>query len=87
MMQNKWASILNPLLGSPSIQTSILNNVILINGVNTINHLLGRNLVGWRIVRKRTSADIYDQQDTNSMPNLTLILVSDAPCSVDIEVF
>lgn len=87
LIQTQWASMLNPLLINPSLQTQIIKNVSLAIGSNTINHLLGRKLQGWRIVRKRSSADIYDDQDSNPRPALTLILVSDAIVAVDIEVF
>ena len=87
MMQNRWASILNPVLSNPSIDSSILKNVSLNTGANNINHLLGRKLQGWKIVRQRAAANIYDMQDDNQMPDLTLILVSSAPVVVDLEVF
>lgn len=87
LMQSNWASQLNPILANPTNNSSILKNIQLIVGTNTINHLLGKNLTGWNIVRKRGPAEIYDNQDTNQMPNLTLTLISDASVSVDIEVF
>ena len=86
-MQTNWAQQLNPLTTNPSLKCSILQNVLLNNGSNTINHLLGRKLQGWRIVRQRALASIYDTQDTNIQPALTLILVSNAAVSCDIEVF
>lgn len=86
-LQTKWQAILNPLLGNPSIQSIILNNVQLSTGSNSINHKLGRKLVGWRIVRLRASVTLYDQQDDNQMPQLTLILVSSGDVIADIEVF
>ena len=87
MMQTKWKSILDVLLSNPSLQNLILQNISLINGSNVINHRLGRKLLGWRIIRLRASANIYDTQDSNSTPALTLQLTSDADVSVDLEVF
>lgn len=87
MADNRWASILNPIVANPANNSIILKNVQLAIGTNTINHKLGRNLQGWFIVRKRGSADIYDTQDSNQMPNLTLTLVSDAIVTVDLAVF
>lgn len=86
-LQSQWSSQLNPMLANPSLQSSILKNVQLITGSNTVNHLLGRKLVGWRIVRKRGPGSIYDTQDANQAPNLTLLLTTDTDISVDIEVF
>lgn len=87
MMQNTWATQLNPLLANPSLQTLILENISLVTGSNVINHKLGRKLQGWRIVRQRSAASVYDNQDTNQSPQLTLVLVSSANVSVNLEVF
>lgn len=87
MMQSRWSSALNPVLANPATSGIILKNIMLINGSNTINHLLGRKLQGWRLVRQRAAASIYDQQDSNLKQELTLILVSNANISCDIEVF
>lgn len=86
LQQNKWAGILNPLIANPANNSLILKNVTLQVGPNNIPHLLGRKLQGWTIVRKRGPADIYDQQDSNQTPALTLILVSDTAVTLDIEV-
>lgn len=87
LMQNKWAAILNPIISNPVTSNLVLKNISLSTGTNNIPHLLGRPLQGWVIVRKRASADIYDIQDNNQTPNLTLKLVSDGSTSVDILVY
>ena len=87
LMQNKWASIINPFMSNPSLQSIILPDVALKSGTTVVNHRLGRNLLGWRIVRQRSAASIYDVQDQNQTPSLTLNLVSSAPVSIDLEVF
>lgn len=84
---NKWASILNPIVNNPANNSLILKNQALVIGSNVINHKLGRKLQGWKLVRVRAAANIYDNQDFNQMPQLTLYLVSDADVVVDIEVF
>lgn len=87
MLQNRWAAILNPIINNPANTSSVLKDVKLVTGPNTINHLLSRKLQGWSIVRINAAATIYDAQDTNSNASQTLILVSSAPCTVSIEVF
>ncbi len=86
-MQTKWAAIINPVTTNPSNQRSILKNVKLITGTNVINHGLGQKLQGWNPVRIRSAATFYDQQDSNQMPELTLVLVSSADVTIDLEVF
>ncbi len=87
MLQTKWSSQINPVINSPTNNGSILQNVTLSTGANIINHLLGRKLQGWQIIRQRASASIYDTQDTNQMPTLTLLLTSSATVVVDLYVF
>lgn len=83
-IQTKWMSELNPLLAKPLSDANILNKVTLINGVNVINHLLGRTMQGWFFSDIDASAEIYRSQPFN---NKTLTLTSNAACTVNIVVF
>ena len=87
LLQDSWATTLDPMLTNPSLKSIILKGIPLITGANVVNTTLGRNLQGWRIVRLRASATIYDTQDSNPTPHLTLTLVSSAPAVVDLEIF
>jgi hypothetical protein len=87
MLQTRWISIIDPVLRRPQNQSLILKDVSLINGTNTIRTNLDQKLQGWKIVRQRAAASIYDAQDGNPNPATSLILVSNANVVVDIEVF
>jgi hypothetical protein len=87
MMQNQWAAQINPILANPSNNSLILKDISLVTGSNTINHKLGRKLQGWKIVRQRAAASLYDTQDSNQLADRTLVLVSSANVVVDLEVF
>lgn len=87
LLQTRWKAIIDPVIAIPSNQGSLLANVPLVNGSNTINHLLGRKLVGWSICRQNALASIYDAQDVNQHPELTLVLISNATVIVTLEVF
>jgi|SRR5665213_712799 len=101
LAQTQWPQQLDPLLSNPSNNASILTNVPLISATpNQVNHKLGRKLQGWRIIRNRqflvtgtpTGYQIYDTQDTNPTPQLTLILTCTQgtqanPVLIDLEVF
>lgn len=86
-LQNKWASILNPTINSSIVNGSLLTGVSLDIGTNIINHKLGRKLQGWILVGVNAPAQIYDNQDTNQMSNLTLSLTSDAITTIALWVF
>lgn len=87
LLQTDWISKINPLLANPSNNSSILKDVILATGSNTVNHLLGKPLQGWNIIRRNSAATVYDTQATNPRPELTLILVASAPVTISLEVF
>lgn len=87
LMQTKWAQELNPVIANPILQNNILKNISLVSGANVVNHKLGRNLVGWQIIRQRSAASFFDTQDTNQTPELTLNLNASAPVIVDLVVF
>lgn len=86
-MQNTWATQLDPVIANPTVNNLVLKNISLVTGTNVINHKLGRVLQGWKPTRIRASATMYDTQDTNQTPQLTLVLVASAPVVVDLEVF
>lgn len=83
----KWAATLNPLLGNPIVNGSLLQGVVLKTGTNVINHGLGRKLMGYMVVLCNAAATFYDNQEENQRPELTLALVSSAPATVSIYVF
>lgn len=99
-LMTKWSALINPIITNPTNQANILHNIELVSGSNTINHKLGRKLQGWRISRRRqfivatvpTAYDIYDIQDSNQIPTLTLTLTCSQgtqanPVIIDLEVF
>lgn len=86
-LQQNVTQAVNPVLKNPIVFGTILTNVQLTAGTNTISHGLGRTLQGWFEVRKRADASIYDNQDSNGSPAQTLILVSDVAVSINLYVF
>ncbi len=87
LLQSTWSALIDPIIGRKQNQSNILSGVALTTGDNTINHLLGKNLQGWKVVLQSAAASIYDKQATNNTPYLTLVLNTSANCTVSIEVF
>lgn len=87
LMQDKWSSILDPIIDNPANKSTLLPSIKLVTGNNTVNHLLSRKLQGWSIVRIDAASTIYDSQTSNSTQDKTLILVASAPCTVTLLVF
>ena len=86
-IQDNIANVLEPITNIPLNYGVRLTNVILTSGSNTVNHGLNRTLLGWFVTRQRSSATIYDTQDSNTNPTKTLILVASANVTVDLFVF
>ena len=86
-LQSNIVTPLNDLLKNEIVNNNILKDVKLVIGLNHINHLLGRELIGWFVIRRTSDAVIYDAQNTNKTPDVTLILYSDAVATISLEVF
>jgi hypothetical protein len=84
LMQNKWISILNPVIAVPINSGVALLNVPLNVGVNVINTMLQRMTQGWFLTDLDAPATIYRSAPFNS---LTLSLTSSATCTVSLWVY
>lgn len=89
MLQTQWTSQLNPLLSQKLTQGNYLTGITIdpSTGPNSINHGLGRPLIGWILTRLRAQATVWDLQDANIHPELTLTLNATATVTVDIYVY
>jgi hypothetical protein len=86
MMQNRWASILNPIINNPLSRGVFLSNITLTVGSNTINHKLSRKIQGYLVINmKNAYSEIYSSTSPN--PELFLVLISSANTEVDLYVF
>lgn len=87
-LQNNIENSFNPIVSNIQNDSTILQNIQLLAGQNNIvNHTLNRNLMGYNIIRLRANSIVWDTQDSNPSPNLTLWLSCSANVIVDLEVF
>lgn len=84
MLQTKWASILNPVLGNPINSANLLAGVHLASGVTVVNHGLDRLPQGWFVVDINGAATIYRSA---AFSPITLTLTSSAAVTVSLAVF
>lgn len=84
LFQDRWASIINPVINLPPNQGLLLKDVALSSGDNVINHMLQRNQQGWIIIDQDASAEIYRSQPLN---DLTLTLNSSDTVNISLWVF
>jgi hypothetical protein len=85
--QDSVEEVLKDISKAPFLDGVLIPDIALVTGVNVIQHKLGRKLRGWYITRQRASATIWDGQDTNLLPDRTLVLETSADVTVDIWAF
>lgn len=83
----KWAASINPVLANPISQGLLIKGFVLATGDNVINHGLGRQLQGYIVILKSANVTIYDKQQINQMPDLTLVLTASGAATVSLYVF
>jgi hypothetical protein len=87
-VQDNIETAINSLPTIAILQGRLVTGVSLSSSItNKISHKLDRNLIGWFIVRQKSSAIVWDTQDANTTPNLTLNLNCSANVVVDLWVF
>lgn len=82
--QTRWKSQLDPVLASPLNQGVLLPNLVLVTGVNVINHLLGKTPTGWYLTDIQGAVSVYRSAAFNP---LTLTLTASGPVVVSLAVF
>ena len=83
----RWAALINPVLANLLIRGQMINAINVKSGANTINHGLGRKLIGYFVTLNSANATFYDSQASNQRPELTLILNASAPATINLWVF
>lgn len=84
LANSQWAASLNPILNNPLNNVSVLKNVALSTGANTIDHKLGHVMQGWFIVDIDAAITYYRSAPLNA---LTLTLTCSGPATASIGVF
>lgn len=83
-LTSRWKSILDPIIGNPVTNPTLLSSISLTTGVNVINHKLGQMQQGWIITDIQGVANVYRSQPFNDK---TLTLTSDADVTINLMVF
>lgn len=85
-VQDNVNSAFIPLQSAQIINGQVLKGILLTTGQdNPVSHKLGRELVGYIVIKKNANADVWDS--TSATPTLTVVLQTSANCTVDLYVF
>lgn len=87
-VQTNIQEYVEPLTDNPILDGVLIQNITLTAGTSTpVKHKLGRKPLGWVVVRKRAESTVWDTQDNNELPTLTLELDCSANVTVDLWIF
>lgn len=87
-VQENLGAELDELRVSPLASVALLTSQAISSSAFTeVAHGLGRTLRGWIPVRVRADVRLWDGQDTNPRPEMTLRLRASAAVTVDLLVF
>lgn len=79
---------ISQVLGKDSLDVTLLQNQVLVPGLNKVAHTLGRNIQGWYPVRPRQGyALLWEDAINNPTTNLLVYIYSAVNCTVDLIVF
>lgn len=84
LWQTKWKGELDPLLANPLLDGLLLEGLVLVNGLNTINHKLQRKQRGWFLVDTTEAVALWRPLPFN---NLTLSLMCNGTPTVSLWCF
>jgi hypothetical protein len=87
-LQDNVEQAIGLLPSTEILQGRLVKSVALLSASTVkVPHKLGRPVIGWIIVRKRGNATVWDAQDSNPSPSLTLDLNCSSNVTVDLWVF
>jgi len=70
-VQSNIANTIAPVLRSLIVDGVLVKDIELVNGVNRVNHTLGRPLEGWIIVDRNSAATVFKTVPTAASNTIT----------------
>lgn len=87
LFQTQLSKALQPVTTNPINQGSLLTGIAVINGQVTVNHGLGRTLMGYIVTLNNSNVNLWDSQESNPSPAQTLLLNADGNSVISLWVF
>lgn len=85
-LQANVADALTPLQNKPILDGILLRSLSVLSGSNTIQHKLGRKIVGYFVVSQTAASGFHDDiQSTSS--KTSFVLTATNPCTLNVWIF
>ena len=75
------------VINHPLLKGRLIEGIEVTTATKTVEHKLGRSIVGWFIVNKNANADVWDAGTTDTDSTKFLVLDSTATVTIDLWVF
>lgn len=86
-LQENVEQAIKPIINSQIVDGVLVKNIVIVSGTEKfVEHKLGREPIGFIVVRKRANAIIWDDQDNNTNKR-TFSLNSSANVTIDAWIF
>jgi hypothetical protein len=88
LIQDNIDRSLRPMINNIRLDSEILTGIVLKSGsINKVSHTLNRKLIGWTVIGKNATCDIWDSQSSNPSTSLLLYLNTSQNVTINLEVF
>jgi|ERR1035437_995834 hypothetical protein len=86
-LQSNIQDVLSQIVLDPYLDGLTLTDINIVVGTNTINHTLGRNVIGYIVVSQDQVGNLTTLQKTNNNQTKTLMLNSDQNMVISLRIF
>lgn len=87
-LQDATAAVFRTMSDREILDGQLLRDISLVAlAVTRLDHKLGRDLIGWSVVRKSATCDIWDGQADNISPGRSLLITASQDVTISLWVF
>lgn len=86
-VQDAVAEVISPLAKVPLLDARVIKAAQIGTSATGIDHGLGREPLGWFVIDKSQTADVWRSPTPSQAPNKLLMLLATSPVTVDLIVF
>jgi hypothetical protein len=87
LVQDSSEVVLTALISKSILDGIIVKDVAVGTSSTSIDHKLGRELIGWIVISKSSDSRVWDEQAGNTQKTKTLILKASSATTVSLWVF
>lgn len=87
LVQDSSEVVLTALISKSILDGLIIKDVSLLTTTTSVDHKLGRELIGWIVISNSSDSRVWDEQASNQQKTKTLLLKASSATTVSLWVF